>query len=197
MKECFMAKKVLFLLAKGFEEVEAITPLDYLRRAGIEALIAAVTPEKKVYGAHGIGVEAEFMLEDLEKQGELSAERWDAVLMPGGGGGASNIAASKTAGAFIKAMAAAGRLVSAICASPAVVLGPLGLLGGKRFTCYPGAETSVSGAAWSDERVVLDGNILTSRGPGTAAEWALKNIEILAGADKAREIARATLSPWG
>jgi 4-methyl-5(b-hydroxyethyl)-thiazole monophosphate biosynthesis len=188
-----MAKKALFLLAEGFEEVEAVSPLDYLRRAGIEVLAAAVTGEKTVRGAHGIGVEAECMLEDLAKEGRLEAGLWDAVLMPGGSLGAANIAASKTAGAFIRDMAAGGRLVSAICASPAVVLAPLGLLAGKRFTCYPGAEASVSGARWSDERVVLDGNILTSRGPGTAAEWALKNIELLDGAAKAAEVAKATL----
>ncbi|MDR1429259.1 MAG: DJ-1/PfpI family protein [Spirochaetaceae bacterium] len=188
-----MAKKVLFLLAEGFEEVEAITPLDYLRRAGIDVLIAAVTPGKTVRGAHDIAVEAGRLLEDLKKEGALKADLWDAVLMPGGSLGAANIAASKTAGAFIRDMAASGRLVSAICASPAVVLAPLGLLKGKRFTCYPGAEQSVSGADWSDERVVLDGGILTSRGPGTAAEWALKNIELLAGAGRAGEVAEAAL----
>jgi 4-methyl-5(b-hydroxyethyl)-thiazole monophosphate biosynthesis len=188
-----MAKKILFLLAEGFEEVEAVSPLDYLRRAGLEVVIAAVTPEKNVAGAHKIIVGAEVFLSELEKEGKLQVSLWDAVLMPGGGLGASNLAASKSVGAFISAMAKAGKLVSAICASPAVVLAPLGLLAGKRFTCYPGAEKSVSGAAWSGDRVVLDGNILTSRGPGTAAEWALKNIEILAGADKAREIAQATL----
>lgn len=188
-----MAKKALFLLADGFEEVEAVSPLDYLRRAGIEVRVAAVTGGKTVRGAHGIGIEAECMLEDLEKEGALKAGLWDAVLMPGGSLGAANIAASKTAGAFIRAMAAEGRLVSAICASPAVVLAPLGLLEGKRFTCYPGAEASVGGARWSDERVVLDGAILTSRGPGTAAEWALKNIELLDSAAKAAEVAKATL----
>jgi 4-methyl-5(b-hydroxyethyl)-thiazole monophosphate biosynthesis len=188
-----MAKKVLLLLADGFEEVEAITPVDYLRRAGVDLRTAAVTPSKTVRGAHNIGVEADVTLTELEKEGRLKAPLWDAVLIPGGSGGAANIAASKIAGAFITEMAAAGRLVSAICASPAVVLAPLGLLKGKRFTCYPGAEKSVSGALWSGERVVLDGNILTSRGPGSAAEWALKNIELLAGPDKAKAVAEATL----
>jgi 4-methyl-5(b-hydroxyethyl)-thiazole monophosphate biosynthesis len=111
--------------------------------------------------------------------------------------GADNLAASAETGAFLKDMAAAGKWVCAICASPAVVLFPLGLLKGRDFTCFPGMETRVSGATWKEEAVVADGNIITSRAAGTAAAWALRIIGELAGEQAARKIASSVLLPWG
>jgi 4-methyl-5(b-hydroxyethyl)-thiazole monophosphate biosynthesis len=193
-----MPKRVIVFLADGFEEVEAVTPIDYLRRAGLELTAAAVGKNRVVTGAHGIAVYADVTLGELAEQGRAGAGFWDAVLLPGGMPGASNIAASKEAGAFLKEMAAAGKWVNAICASPAVVLAPLGLLDGKRCTCYPGMEKQAAGAGgagprWSGDKVAVDGNVITSRGPGTAAYWAVEIISRLLGPGEGEKIARAVL----
>jgi 4-methyl-5(b-hydroxyethyl)-thiazole monophosphate biosynthesis len=182
-----MKKKALVLLAEGFEEVEAVTPVDYLRRAGIEVITAAVGQNITVKGARSVSLLADIFLTGL-KAGE-----YDAVVIPGGMPGAVNIEASGEAGAFIKEMAAEGKMVCAICASPAVVLAPLGLLAGKKFTCYPGMEAKVTGGIWLDERVVRDGNIITSRGAGTAGEFAVAIISTLLDETASKKIAEAVL----
>ncbi len=181
-------KKGLVLLADGFEEVEAVTPIDYLRRAEVDVVISAVGSDTIVAGVHKISVQADVLLNDLYLGNKLNAEDWDAVLCPGGIPGASNIAASPVACAFLKNMASAGKLVSAICAAPALVLAPLGILNDKRFTCFPGMETDVPLGIWQQDRVVIDGNIVTSRGAGTAVNWAHTLIEILAGKEKADKL---------
>ncbi|GHV36063.1 DJ-1 family protein [Spirochaetia bacterium] len=194
-----MPKKVIVLLAEGFEEVEAITPIDYLRRAGLEVTTAAVGASRTVTGSHGIPVTADAVLPDLVKAGKAAASAWDAVLIPGGMPGAANLAASTETGALLKEMAAAaGKIVAAICASPAVVLAPLGILAGRRFTCYPGMEEKVSGARWSDDKVVIDsdsagGSIITSRGAGTAAAFAIAVIGKLVGEAEGKKIATSVL----
>jgi 4-methyl-5(b-hydroxyethyl)-thiazole monophosphate biosynthesis len=184
-----MTKKAVVLLAEGFEEVEAVTPIDYLRRAGIEVTIAAVCGGLAVKGARGVTVNADTTLRELGQK----AAAWDAVVIPGGMPGASNIAASKEVGALIAEAAAEGKQVCAICASPAVVLAPLGLLSGKRFTCYPGMEEKVRDAKWTDGNVVIDGNIITSRGAGTAGEFAVAIIGRLLGEAEGDRIAKAVL----
>jgi 4-methyl-5(b-hydroxyethyl)-thiazole monophosphate biosynthesis len=184
--EEFMAKNVVVLLAEGFEEVEAITPIDYLRRAGIEVSIASIVSNLSVKGARGITVNADAALKNLK-------QAWDAVVIPGGMPGASNIAASKEAGALITEMTADGKLVCAICASPAVVLAPLGLLSGKKFTCYPGMEERVQGASWKEDPVVTDGNIITSRGAGTAGAFAIAIISKLLSQAEGDKIAKSVL----
>jgi len=186
-----MAKNAIVLLAEGFEEVEAVTPIDYLRRAGITVTIAAVGGNLSVKGARGITVNVDALLRDIIKQGGTAA--FDVVVIPGGMPGATNIAASKEAGALITEMASAGKLVCAICAAPAVVLAPLGLLSGKKFTCYPGMEEKVQGGKWTDERVAIDGNIITSRSAGTAGEFAVAIIERLLSQAEGDKIARAVL----
>jgi 4-methyl-5(b-hydroxyethyl)-thiazole monophosphate biosynthesis len=188
--EIRMSKNVLVLLAEGFEEVEAISPIDYLRRGGIKVTTASISGSRTVTGAHGIAISAEILLSGLGK-----AERagLDGVLLPGGMPGASNLAASAGTGALLRELAGAGKLVCAICASPAVVLAPLGLLAGRRFTCFPGMEEQVSGAKWSEDRVVADGNIITSRAAGTAGEWAAAIIGRLAGDAAAEKVAAAVL----
>ena len=130
-----MAKKVAVLLAEGFEEVEAVTPIDYLRRAGLDLVTVSTGKTKLVTGSHGIPLNADVLFSD---PGDRDAAFWDAVILPGGMPGASNLAASAAVGKFLKDLAAAGKIVAAICASPAVVLAPLGLLAGRRFTCFPG-----------------------------------------------------------
>ena len=186
-----MAKKAIVLLAEGFEEVEALTPIDYLRRAGIEVTAAAAAGDRSVRGARGVSVTADAILKDLIGKG--GAVSWDAVILPGGMPGASNLAASGETGALLKEMAAAGKVVAAICASPAVVLAPLGLLAGRNFTCFPGMEKQVSGAKWSGDLVVTDGNLITSRGPGTAGEFAVTIIGKLLSPAEGKKVADAVL----
>ena len=191
--EDYMSKRVIVLLAEGFEEVEAITPIDYLRRAGIEVTTAAVGAKMTVTGAHRIPVTADTSLDSLVKEGKLAAFEWDGVVVPGGLPGAENLAASKETGAFLREMAGAGKLVAAICASPAMVLFPLGLLEGKKFTCSPGREVNVTEAEWKQDRVVVDGNIITSRGAGTAGDFACAVISKLAGEGEAKKVAEKVL----
>jgi 4-methyl-5(b-hydroxyethyl)-thiazole monophosphate biosynthesis len=180
-------------LAPGFEEIEALSPVDYLRRAGIEVCAAALGGDLLVTGSHGISVRAD---RALETGGRLDPGDWDAVLLPGGIPGANNLAASAELGAFLKAMSASGKIVSAICASPALVLAPLGILSGRRYTCYPGMEEQVPSGAkaqWRGDPVVIDGNIVTSRAAGTAGLWAEALIRLLAGEEAARKLAASVL----
>jgi 4-methyl-5(b-hydroxyethyl)-thiazole monophosphate biosynthesis len=188
-----MTKKALVFLAEGFEEVEAVTPIDYLRRAGVEVTVAAVGGSEIVTGSHGIPVKADCVLGGLVKQGKALPAAWDAVVLPGGLPGADNLAASAEIGAFIRGMAAAGKWVCAICASPALVLAPLGVLEGKKFTCYPGMEKKVSGACWSGDRVVIDGEVITSRGAGTAGDFAAAIIGKLVSEEAADKIRQSVL----
>lgn len=180
-------RKVAVLLADGFEEVEAITIIDYLRRAGINVFMTAVSGNATVDGAHKVTVKADIGINDLP-------EDLDGVVVPGGMPGSSNIADSDTAIRLIQDMYEQGNLVAAICAAPAVVLGKAGILKGKNFTCYPGFESQVSGAKFSEDRVVIDGSLITSRSPGTAIEFSLALIEYLVDADTAQGIASGTLA---
>jgi 4-methyl-5(b-hydroxyethyl)-thiazole monophosphate biosynthesis len=192
-----MAKKAVLFLAEGFEEVEAVTPIDYLRRAGIEVTVAAVGKNKDVKGSHGIQISADTSLDELFKAGKLKAESWDGALVPGGLPGADNIASSKEAGIFLKEMAGSGKWVCAICASPARVLSPLGLLKGRKFTCFPGEEEKAlsqsAGALWQNDRVVIDGCFITSQGAGTAGEFAGAIVDMLAGKGEGEKLAGRVL----
>ncbi|MCL2070485.1 MAG: DJ-1/PfpI family protein [Treponema sp.] len=195
-----MAKKVLVLLAEGFEEVEAITPIDYLRRAGIEVTTASIGKDLNVKSARNIQVLAETSLDSLLEEGKLKGANWDGVVVPGGLPGSDNLAASTETGTFLKEMAAADKLVAAICAAPARVLSPLGLLAGKKFTCYPGEEAKVTAggsasaaAQWKEDRVVVDGNIITSRGAGTAGEFACAIVAALVNEAEAKTLAEKVL----
>jgi len=183
-----MPKKVLVLLADGFEEVEAVTPIDYLRRSEIEVTTAAIGKSLTVKGSHGIQIMADALLDSLLAEGKLLPSVWDGVVVPGGLPGSDNLAASRETGAFLTDMAAQGKLICAICAAPARVLSPLGLLKGKKFTCFPGEEEKVTapssasyGAQWKEDRVVVDGSFITSRGAGTAGEFACAIVDKLTG----------------
>ena len=181
-------KKACVILAEGFEEVEAITPIDYLRRAGVEVTVLGVGGTS-IRGSHDIRVEAEAALDEGS-----AAKAWDCVVVPGGGVGARNIAASREAVALIRAQAAAGGLVAAICAAPAVVLhGGCNLLQGRRFTGYPGTEAQVTGATFVPDRVVIDGNLVTARGAGCAGEFARSIVAILVGKEAAADLASKVL----
>jgi 4-methyl-5(b-hydroxyethyl)-thiazole monophosphate biosynthesis len=180
-------KRIAVLLAEGFEEVEAVTPIDFLRRAGVEVITAGVTG-KTVIGAHGVPFTADILLKGAPAD-------LDGIVIPGGMPGAANIAKSAAAVELIQKLFSAKKLVAAICAAPGVVLGPNGFLKGKKFTCYPGYEKDVKDAAFSETRVVKDGNLITSRGPGTAAEFAIALIDYLVGKDAADKVYKDTLQP--
>jgi 4-methyl-5(b-hydroxyethyl)-thiazole monophosphate biosynthesis len=195
-----MTKKVIVFLAEGFEEVEAITPIDYLRRAGIEVTVAAVGESPAVKGSHGISLRADATLNELLAGDQLKASFWDGAVCPGGLPGADNLAASKETASFLKEMNGAGKWVCAICAAPARILAPLGILAGKKFTCYPGEEAAIPasgsagpGAIWKQDRVVIDANIITSRGAGTAGEFACAIIGKLCGEEEAEKLADRVL----
>jgi 4-methyl-5(b-hydroxyethyl)-thiazole monophosphate biosynthesis len=180
-----MAKKVVVLLAPGFEEIETATPIDFLRRAGFEVTVAGVGG-KSIKGSHDLVFLAD------EDVAALGAD-FDALVVPGGMPGAANLAASDIVRELIRKVFDDGKLVASICASPAVVLSPLGILDGKKATCHPQYEKDLKCGSFSEERVVHDGNVITSRGPGTAAEFSIKIVEYLAGEDKAQELHRNTL----
>ena len=183
-----MNKKALIFLAEGFEDVEAITPIDYLCRAGVEVTTVSLNQSLTVTSRWGgIKMNANTTIADLKMQ------EWDAIIIPGGMPGAANIAASKEANKLITEMASAGKLVCAICASPVVVLSPLGLLVGKKFTCYPGLEEKATEGKWFADNVVVDGNIITSRGAGTAGHFAITIIEELLDKAAAKKIAETVL----
>lgn len=165
------------LLADGFEEIEAITVIDVLRRAEIEVHTLGLAG-REVRGAHGIPVIADRTVADGAR------ETWDAVILPGGLPGATNLRDDAGVRDLVQRQNAAGRTVAAICAAP-IVLGAAGVLEGRRATCYPGFEGELRGATHTTERVVADGNVVTSRGPGTALEFALALSERLAGAKTA------------
>jgi 4-methyl-5(b-hydroxyethyl)-thiazole monophosphate biosynthesis len=178
-------KTACVLLADGFEEVEAITPIDYLRRAGAEVTVVGIAGTH-VLSARGIKIEADAGPEGL-------GQSFDCVIVPGGGKGSANLAADTTVGDFILRHFAAGKIVAAICAAPLVVLGPLGILKGRRFTCFPGLENEVHEDGYCRDRVVVDGNLISSRAAGTAGEFSLALISALFDSAKAREIARAVV----
>lgn len=180
-------KRACVILADGFEEVEAMTPIDYLRRAGVEVTTAGLSGTG-VTGGHGIIVQADTTLE------AAAGGTFDAVVVPGGGKGSENIASSALARDFIRRHFASGKLVGAICAAPAVVLHEsCGILAGRRFTGYPGTEGRVTGAVFAPDRVVADGNLVTSRSAGTAGEFAYVLVNALVGEEAADSLAEKVL----
>jgi len=183
-----MNKKVIVLIADGFEDVEAVTPIDYLRRAAIDVTTVSIS-QQTVTGRWG---EIK-LITDTTLAKITNCTDWDAVILPGGMPCAESLAASKEVSKLIKEMAAARKLVCAICASPAIVLAPLGILAGKNFTCYPGLEEKVKDGIWSDANVVIDGNIITSRAAGTSGHFAIAIIEQLLDKETAEKIAKAVL----
>jgi 4-methyl-5(b-hydroxyethyl)-thiazole monophosphate biosynthesis len=182
-----MFARAAVLLADGFEEIEAITPVDVLRRAGVETLLVGLAgPRAK--GSRGVWCQADVELAGLEGD-------FDLLALPGGMPGAANIAGSAAARSLAEAQLRSGRLVAAICAAPAVALAPWGLLKGRRATCYPGMETGFPpDCQFSPDRVVVDGNLVTSRGPGTALEFALRLAGLLAGRETADQLAKDMLA---
>lgn len=176
---------VALFLAEGFEEIEAVTPADLLRRAGVEVRTCSVTGERRVTGSHGIPVLCDETLESV-------GESFDMMILPGGMPGTRNLAASARLSALLKKQDREGGFIAAICAAP-TVLGGLGLLKGKKATCYPGMEGQLEAGEILQEEVVRDGHIVTSRGAGTAWAFGLALVALLKGEDEARRIGEATV----
>lgn len=159
--------RALVFLAEGFEEIEGLTVVDLLRRAGIETQTVAVTGSVEVTGSHGIPVRADVLFEDMDDSGT------ELYVLPGGMPGTKRLAAHEELGKLLQDAAASGKKVAAICAAPSV-LGGLGILKGRRAACYPGFEDQLTGAEVYMEQVVVSGNIITSRGMGTAIPFGLE-----------------------
>jgi len=176
----------LVLLADGFEEVEGLTQVDFLRRGGLNVTAASIHDTKKITGAHNIIVEADALLS------EVNADDFDIVILPGGGVGTQNLGKSQAVVSLLKKYATEGKWLAAICAAPSV-LGDNGLVQGKKCTCYPGFESHLTGGNVTTDKVAVDGKIITSRGPATAIPFALKIIELLVSREKAIEVGEDTL----
>lgn len=173
-------------LAQGFEEVEALTPLDYLRRAGVDVRSVGVTGEY-VTGAHGITVKSDMGIKEIGIGDSL-----EGIILPGGMPGTKNLEASPDVNKLLIYANAHGRLIGAICAAPSIP-GKLGLLDSKHATCYPGFEDTLKMALIKTDKVVVDGNIITSRGAGTANEFAFALIAYIKGKDVADKIAESVI----
>lgn len=173
----------IVLLANGFEEIEALTPVDMLRRAGIEVATVGVSG-KTVSGAHGINVVCDLLPEEVE------LSNIDMLILPGGMPGTLNLDASHFTSIATNAVISNGGRIGAICAAP-LILGRRGLLNGVEATCYPGFEDELTGAIISDVGVITDGYITTARGMGVATEFAAELIALTLGSDKANEILSA------
>ena len=179
--------KVLVLLADGFEEVEALTCVDYLRRASLDAIMVSTIDDLNVKGAHGIQVKADMLLKDVK---EVSHYR--GIIIPGGLPGATNLRDNDLVIKLIQDFDESKKMIGAICAGP-IVLDKAGILEGKKVTSYPGFGKDLKGANLKDDLVVRDGNIITSRGPATAVYFALEIIEYLHSGDKEKEVKKSIL----
>ena len=175
--------KAVVVLAQGFEEIEAITVIDVLRRAGIEVTIAGLECGA-VHGSHDIGVIADRPIEEVDAAG------FDALILPGGMPGAAHLRDDSRVRALVQGFVKAGKLCAAICAAP-IALEAAGVLAGRRATSYPGFE--LPSAAYAEENVVIDGNIVTSRGVGTALAFALALVERLETPDLAAQLRQRML----
>jgi protein deglycase len=184
-------KRAIVFLANGFEEVEAVSIIDVLRRAGVQTTIARVDDgeDNGVMGAHEIFVGGDCQAD------EVQPEELDAVVLPGGMPGATNLAAARGVLDCVREVHRRKKLVCAICAAP-IALAAAGVISGRKVTCYPGFDDRLSGAIYTGARVEHDSNIITGKGPGAALEFALAIVKELVGADVAQKLSQGMiLSP--
>ncbi len=177
---------VIVFLADGCEEIEALSVIDTLRRGNVEVKGASISDSLVVKGAHGIDFMADCFFRDI------NFDKVEMVVLPGGLGGRNNLMADKNVVTVCKKFNELGKYVTAICASPSV-LGENGILNGRRATCYPGFEEQCKGAVMLGDRVVVDGNIITSKGPGTAFEFAVELLRALKGSEAADSVAEGLI----
>ena len=180
-------KESYVFLADGFEEVEALTCMDVLRRAGMPVTTVSINEDPMVTGAHGVMVVADSVFGD---DSYVGAE-W--LVLPGGMPGATNLAAHEALCRALVQQDGCGGKVAAICASPSVVLAPLGLLDGREAVCYPGMEAAMGGARWGDTPVAVAGNVVTGNGPAAAARFALTLVAQSMGQAQADQVAAGML----
>ncbi len=176
--------KVYVFLADGFEDVEALIPVDVLRRGGQDVVTVSVMDDSQtVESAHGVTMIADTWI------GDCDLTDADLLLLPGGMPGASNLYACEPLRQALVNQQEEGKMIAAICASPAIVLGQMGLLQGYRATCYPGFEQLLSGAEYTGELCTVDGNIITGEGPAAAFPFAYALLAILQDEATAQQIA--------
>ena len=177
---------IYIFLAEGFEEIEALTPLDLLRRAGLPVTTVGVQ-HKVVTGSHGIAVTADIL------DTEFSDDKPDMVILPGGMPGTLNLDASPIVHTAISSALASGAYIAAICAAPSI-LGKRGLLAGKRAVCFPGFEDTLAGAILSADKVAIDGRIITAKGMGAAMDFGLALVAVFKGNDTAESLRHAVIA---
>jgi protein deglycase len=175
-------KKVIVLLAEGFEQIEALAPVDILRRAGFEVTTVSINNSIWVASSHNVKVEADALISKLPV---LPA---DMLVLPGGAG-TKNYDAQPLVKTFIDIHVKENKYLAAICAAPSV-FGKMGLLEGKRATCFPGYEETLKGASFTGNKVEIDGNIITARGAGCSIEFGLALVTCLAGQTAADDLAK-------
>lgn len=173
-------KKIILFLADGFEEIEALTVVDVLRRAGIGCDTVSISEDLQVNGAHNIKVIADMKAKDI-------ASNYDGIILPGGMPGTRNLQNSTYVLEMIKDYNEKGKLIGAICAAP-IVLASAGIIKGKNITSYPGFEEDLKEAYYSQDIVVKDGNIITSRGAGTAFDFAAAIMDYLGYEKQGKEL---------
>ncbi len=181
-------KTSFVFLANGFEEIEALTVIDVMRRASMPVSTVSVTDDLQVHGAHNVSVIADALV----SQADLSDAEW--LILPGGMPGASNLAACTPLCDALVAQNDKNGKIAAICASPSIILGPLGLLQEREAVCYPGMEQGMKGAKVEHSKLVaIDRNIITGKGPAAAAPFALAIVAHSMGEIKAHEVADGML----
>ena len=182
-----MSKRALIAVADGVEDLECVTLIDVLRRADIEVLVASIEERRMITCARGTRLTADVLLVDV------LAQDFDLIVLPGGMPGAQHLADFEPLAERVRKQAKAGELFAAICAAPALALQSYGVLRQRRMTCYPAFSDRLSGCTFVDEAVVVDGNCITSQGPGTALAFALTLVEQLVGRGTRTEVAKAML----
>lgn len=175
-------KKILLFLADGFEEVEALTVVDYLRRMDVEVNTVSITEDEKVKGAHNIVVIADKLIGQIK-----DIDLYDGVVIPGGIPGATNLRDNDKVIDIVKKINEKKKLVAAICAGP-IVLERADIIKGKKVTSYPGFEDELKDVEYIEDNVVKDENIITSRGPALAVDFAIEIIRYLLGEEKVKEL---------
>lgn len=174
-------------LADGFEEIEAVTPIDVLRRAGCEVITVSVNGRNTVTSRRNVTIMADRLYT------ETDYEKADMIVLPGGQPGADNLNGHEGLKKQIIRFNDQGKWIAAICAAP-LVLGSAGVLNGKNATSFPGTESLLTGAKYTGKSVEVDGNIITGKGPGLALEFSITLVEKLIGKDKAEEVKKAMLA---
>ena len=181
-----MTKTVAIMLGKGFEPLEVIAPVDILRRGGAQVTLVSVMNNREVLSAQDVMMNADVLIDDT------NLLDFDALVIPGGSEGVENLKKSALLSDALKTFMAEDRPTAAICAGP-TVLAALGLLNGRTATCYPGCEVEFPAGAYTDQTVVVDQNLITSQGPGTATDFGLALLESLMGKEIAQSVAKAML----